>query len=82
MDEDLKPCPFCGGIGVTVHEGSTFRWRVAECNYCGAQCGEIRVQTMGEGTPADWEKAGRAEAIKAWNDRAPITLASGQTITV
>lgn len=82
MAEEVKPCPFCGRIGVTVREGSTFRWRVAECNYCGAQCGEIRAQTAGKGAREDWEKTAQTEAIKEWNRRAPIELASGGTITV
>ena len=64
------PCPFCGEASVTVREGSTFRWLVAECNNCGAQCGEVRKQTLGDGTPDEWQKAGEAAAIIAWNSRA------------
>ena len=63
------PCPFCGETGVTVKEGSTFRWLVAECDNCGARCTQVRKQTLGEGTPADWQKAGEAAAIIEWNSR-------------
>jgi Lar family restriction alleviation protein len=66
------PCPFCGGTEVNVVEGSTFRWLVAECALCGAKCGEVRKQTLGAGTPDDWEREGRRDAIKEWNKRAGL----------
>ncbi|MCA3694230.1 Lar family restriction alleviation protein [Aquidulcibacter sp.] len=69
MTEPL-PCPFCGYVGVNVHEASNFRWRVAECDQCGATCGEIRIQTMGEGTKEEWEAVAKEDAIKEWNTRA------------
>lgn len=59
------PCPFCGKTGVNVHEASTFRWVVAECNNCGAQCGEVRRDTMKPSTPEEDEAA----AIAEWNTR-------------
>lgn len=70
------PCPFCGGVPAFVKEGSTFRWRVMECQSCGARCGEVRVQTVGEGTPKDWEEQVVPKAIAEWNKRHTIeTLA-------
>lgn len=62
------PCPFCGHVGVDVHEGSTFRWMLAECDACGAQGPEVRVDTMApvRGLALD---AARDEAIKEWNKR-------------
>jgi Lar family restriction alleviation protein len=63
MTEPL-PCPFCGHVGVNVHEASTFRWIVAECDNCGAQCGEVRRNTMGPLTEED-----EALAIAEWNAR-------------
>lgn len=63
------PCPFCGGSNILVRVGSTFRWMLAECNECGATCGEVRVQTMGEGVPADWAERGESAAIAEWNKR-------------
>ena len=63
------PCPFCGHVGVTHHEGSTFRWMVTECDRCGAQCGEERINTMTMERSAAMEQAKEA-AIKTWNTRA------------
>jgi transcription elongation factor Elf1 len=63
------PCPFCGCAEVTVQQGSTFRWLIAACQGCGAQSGEVRVQTMGAGTPSEWADAGEALTIAEWNKR-------------
>ena len=68
-EQVILPCPFCGGLGIDIYVGSTFRLRVAGCKDCGAQCGEIRIQTMGNGTPEEWETAARIDAMRAWNDR-------------
>jgi hypothetical protein len=67
------PCPFCGGTGGSVQEGSTFRWRAYMCD-CGVVGPEVRIQTMGEGTREQWEIAGREAAIKEWNTRATSTV--------
>lgn len=67
MTEPL-PCPFCGHVGVTHNEGSTFRWLVTECNGCGAQCGEERIDTLSTDQGAAIEQAAEA-AIKTWNTR-------------
>ncbi len=76
MDEKLKPCPFCGHVGVTVGPGTTFRWRVAECESCGAHTGEVRCQTSGEPRDPDaWEAQARADAISEWNRRYPAPTA-------
>jgi hypothetical protein len=64
------PCPFCGGTEIDVQQGSTFRWLIVACEGCGAQCGEVRVQTMGAGTPREWADAGEALAFAEWNKRA------------
>ena len=63
------PCPFCGGENVAVHDGSTFRWVYAGCEECGAQAGEVRVQTLGEGAKADWIEAAKRDAIEEWKRR-------------
>ena len=70
MTEPL-PCPFCGHVGVTHSEGSTFRWMVTECDRCGAQCGEERINTMTMERSAAIEQAKEA-AIKTWNTRAAL----------
>lgn len=66
MSEDTKeptplPCPFCGAEGVTVSEGSTYRWVYAECNNCGARSSEARRGATSEGD--------RPAAIYEWNYR-------------
>jgi len=67
--DGVLPCPFCGDNQPTVFEGSTFRWRVAVCNNCGAYAPEARHDTLAE----DQKQAGiesDAAAITAWNTRA------------
>lgn len=66
------PCPFCGSgsDAIVVCEGSTFRWRVAVCDGCGSTGPEVRVQTAGEGAPAEWEAKAVEAALAAWNTRA------------
>ena len=68
MSEAL-PCPFCGCRDVAVIESDIFRWRVAQCNACGARCGDVRVQTAGSGTKTEWEERAKAGAIAEWNRR-------------
>ena len=67
---DPLPCPFCGHVGVTIRDGSTFRWRVAECEGCGATCGETRFNTLGDDKTVEEISAGR-RAMDAWNTRVP-----------
>jgi len=69
MTQEIKPCPFCGDTVVDVEEGSSFRWRVAICRSCGAQAGEVRRQTLGEGTNDEWDAAARIAALAEWNTR-------------
>jgi len=67
---DAKPCPFCGEQGLTVGEGDTYRWRVAVCNFCGAQAPDVRC-TIGEGQTREQALAdANKRAIDAWNERA------------
>jgi Lar family restriction alleviation protein len=67
--KDVLPCPFCGSTDVTVEQGDTFRWRVAVC-VCGVRGPDVRVQTMGEGNPKQWDAQGEIDALEAWNKRA------------
>jgi Lar family restriction alleviation protein len=65
---DIKPCPFCGHIGIHIQDGDTFRWRYAECGSCGARAPEVRINTIEE----DRAKANAdvtAKAIQEWNNR-------------
>ena len=61
-------CPFCGESSVSTHEGSTFRWMLAECDYCGAQGPEARIDTMTKDRDAAIE-AGKRAALAEWNTR-------------
>lgn len=66
---DPKPCPFCGEQGpLDVREGSTFRWWVASCAFCGAQAPEIRIDTLSKDRAAAIEQ-GIEDAIAEWNKR-------------
>lgn len=81
LSEPIKPCPFCGEQGnLDVREGSTFRWMLAACSYCGAQAPEVRIDTLNK----DRDEAiaqGRVDAITAWNARAPDTDPNAQWLT-
>ena len=65
-----KPCPFCGGSKIATQEGTTFRWRYAYCEECGAQGPEVRVDTLSTDRPAAEAEASR-KAIEVWNERKP-----------
>lgn len=66
MKTEPLPCPFCGHVGVNVHEAATYRWCVAECDYCGAQTGEVRRNTMRQ----EMDETDKEKAIAEWNTRA------------
>lgn len=68
MTSASLPCPFCGHSGLYFHEGSSYRWIVAECGKCGANRGEIRLQTSGIDKAQAWEEA-KVRAIQEWNQR-------------
>lgn len=65
-----KPCPFCGEKYIILSEGSTFRWRIALCDTCGASCGEVRIQTCGPGTHKEREAHAIEDVLDEWNKRA------------
>jgi Lar family restriction alleviation protein len=71
FDGGVKPCPFCGGTEIQVVDGSTVRWRLAQCQGCGAQAGDVRIQTAGDGRHSDWEAKATRLALDEWNKRAP-----------
>lgn len=79
MSVDPLPCPFCGGTEITTREGSTFRWRLAECEECGATSGEVRRQTIARESEKHlsvselnekWDADAADAAIARWNERA------------
>ena len=55
MDEQLKPCPFCGGNAFLSIGGEHFT--IPECSQCGARL------------PAFFGKDKDTKAIAAWNRR-------------
>ncbi len=61
------PCPFCGHVGVSIVEPSTYRWRAAECDNCGARAGEIRWVRYDDGSS---DAVAEMNAINEWNTRA------------
>ena len=63
MSEE-RACPWCGDVGVSYEEQSTYRWGAAVCDDCGVVGPEIRKQ-YGE-AEADWAP----RALEAWNRRA------------
>ncbi len=52
---ELKPCPFCGGIGTL--------WSIDECKTVYAVCMNCGIRTI------DYKHS--SEAITAWNTRTP-----------
>lgn len=61
---EIKSCPFCGANdGLTMTDGSTYRWGYAYCSNCGASAGEVRRAYPDDGK---WHE----EAIHNWNQRA------------
>jgi len=70
--QDIKPCPFCGHVGLHFIDGSTYRWGLASCGACGATAGEVRRNYPDDG---NWH----AEAIREWNTRAQAPAAEPLT---
>lgn len=70
---ELLPCPFCteGKTASTYfdHEQGD-KWGYASCDACGARGPEVRTG-YSRADNAPW----RAEAITAWNTRAPLSTA-------
>ena len=66
--QELKPCPWCGEklTGVSVSEGSTFRWR--KVDGCCTDGPEVRHDTMADDQAAA-EIDSTRRAIEAWNTR-------------
>ena len=65
------PCPFCGKTEITFKDGSNYKWQLAECNECGARCGEVRVPPMEPGMVGEkWLEHVGQIIIAEWNKRA------------
>jgi transcription elongation factor Elf1 len=61
--ERALACPFCGHVGLSFDDGSTYRWGLASCDGCGATAGETRREYPDNG---EWH----SDAIEQWNRRA------------
>lgn len=57
--DELKPCPFCGGIPQTSSDGGCKNF-VVFCSTCPAKVVIYK-----------WGEESQQESIKAWNTRAP-----------
>lgn len=65
MSANLKPCPFCGGDGVSVTDATRFLgvWNLIH-----------RCPVIG---PVSLQRETREGAISVWNTRAPDTGSAG-----
>jgi hypothetical protein len=54
--------------------GETYRWRLWQCQDCGAKGPEVRCQISGAGRGGEAEA--RLLALEAWNERAPALKAN------
>jgi len=69
MTEALKPCPFCGGEAEFLIGSAMFFDVVITCKQC-SMSGPIFDDSPHKGDEAI--EHNRAEAITAWNTRAPV----------
>lgn len=70
MNEELKPCPFCGGkaaVAVVSEYSDCAGWRYVVCT--NVEC-LVRPQTL-----HCYEE--KADAVKAWNRRAEMEVKNG-----
>lgn len=75
MNEELKPCPFCGGEAIlskTTRHGNggcdLFTWDIG-CGICGAKvpnCGDVAIRDDGG---IRLTQDGRKSVIAEWNER-------------
>lgn len=73
MDEELKPCPFCGGkakVKATKKEHIGFTiWCACESCECGARTVGFCPDTNREDNTLENIERCKKKAIKAWNRR-------------
>ena len=67
MSEELKPCPFCGGMGRLVNGGLFKKYMIewqAECSWC-----NVHVPLITPEYDRIWWHDTKQDAITAWNTR-------------
>lgn len=67
VEPSVRPCPFCGSTNGADQMGETYRWRLWQCNECGAKGPDVRCQISGAGRGGEAEA--RQLALEAWNER-------------
>lgn len=72
VEPSVRPCPFCGSANGTDLMSETYRWRLWQCNDCGAKGPEVRCNISGAGRGGDAEA--RQLALEAWNERDDAAL--------
>ena len=60
---ELKPCPFCGGMGIFVYH--KYNYVAVQCFDCGARTSYFAFL---EGIPTN-ETVAKADAAERWNRR-------------
>lgn len=74
MTDEIKPCPFCGGINISTEIIDFRRRAVAICNDCDARGPEVRLTALDD-HPID-----TSDALREWNTRVnPEHLSKGPT---
>lgn len=70
VEPTVRPCPFCGSANGADVMGETYRWRLWQCQDCGAKGPEVRCQISGAGFQRRGaELKARRLALEAWNER-------------
>jgi len=69
LDEELKPCPFCGGEANLYRTYGRYGWFItAQCEVCGARS-KIFWTRSDPNDPDFWECKAASKATVAWNRR-------------
>jgi len=72
MDDELKPCPFCGSNDIYIYRKYTSRTRCyityAHCELCGASSKAHKYES--DDKEINWDDVGCRKAIDSWNRRA------------
>lgn len=70
----VKPCPFCGSVGVEMYDGVTCHWRIVACIECSVSI-EVRSCTFGDATNEELERRTFERGLETWNTRVETAIA-------